>query len=107
MNTATHKRKSSRRTSSRRRSVGKFAKRALKKGIVINTIGGGAKQFPVGTTVEEIRSTLYPDTKFYKLPKMVFVDSRQNGYLDGVLPNGSYTFVNMQESRCRAQEDKL
>ena len=89
---STPKRKNSR-SSSRRRSVGKFAKRALKKGIVINTIGGETKQFPVGTTVEEIRSTLYPDTKFYKLPKMVFVDSLQNGYLDGVLPNGSYTLV--------------
>ena len=89
---STHKRKSSR-SSSRRRSVGKFAKRAFKKEIVINTMSGETKQFPVGTTVEEIRSTLYPDTKFYKLPKMVFVDSRQNGYLDGVLPNGSYTLV--------------
>jgi len=43
--------------------------------------------------LNEIRSTLYPDTKFYKLPKIVFVDSLQNGYLEGVLPNGSYTLV--------------
>jgi hypothetical protein len=65
----------------------------LKKGIVINTIGGETKQFPDGTTVEEIKGVLYPDTKFYKLPKIVFVDSQQNGYLDGVLPKGSYTLV--------------
>ena len=93
MNTPTRKRKSSRRTSSRKRSVGKFAKRAFKKGIVINTMSRETKQFPVGTIVEEISSTLYPDTKFYKLPKMVFVDSLQNGYVEGVLPRGSYTLV--------------
>ena len=65
---STHKRTSSRKTSSRRRSVGKFAKRAFKKGIVINTIGGETKQFPAGTTVEDIRNTLYPGTRFYKHP---------------------------------------
>ena len=92
MNTSTRNRKSSR-SSSRRHSVGKFAKRALKKGIVINAIGGETKQFPAGTTVEDIRNTLYPDTKFYKLRKMVFVDSLQNGYLESVLPKGSYTLV--------------
>ena len=97
---STHKRKSSRRTSSRRRSVGKFAKRALKKGIVINTISGETKQFPVGTTVEEIKRTLYPDTKFYKLPKIAFVDAlSQNGYLEGTLPNGSYTLVKIARKR--------
>ena len=89
---STHKRKSSR-SSSRRHSVGKFAKRALKKGIVINTIGGETKQFPVGTTVEEIKHTWYPDTKLYKLPKLVFVDSLLKGYVEGVLPRGSYTLV--------------
>ena len=90
---STQKLKSSRITSSRRRSVGKFAKRALKKGIAINAIGGETKQFPVGATVEEIRNTLYPDTKFYKLPKLVFVDSLLKGYVEGVLPRGSYTLV--------------
>ena len=49
---STHERNSSRRTSSCRRSVGKFAKRAFNKGIVINTISGETKQFLVGTTVE-------------------------------------------------------
>ncbi len=93
MNTSTRKRKSGRRTSSRRRSIGKFAKTALKKGVVINTMNGETKQFPVGTNVTEIKHTLYPDTKLHKLPKIVFVDSLQKGYVEGVLPRGSYTLV--------------
>ena len=93
MDTSTRKRKSSRKTSSHKRSVGKFAKTTLKRGVVINTMGGETKHFPVGTTVEDIRNTLYPGTRFYKHPKLVFVDSLQNGYVEGVLPRGSYTLV--------------
>ena len=93
MNTSTRKRKSNRRTSSRKRSVGKFAKTALKKGVVVNTMSGETKHFPVGATVEDIRNTLYPGTRFYRHPKLVFVDSLQNGYVEGVLPRGSYTLV--------------
>ena len=73
--------------------MGKFAKTALKKRVVVNTMSGEALQFPVGTTIEDIRSTLYPGTRFYKHPKLVFVDSLQNGYVEGVLPRGSYTLV--------------
>ena len=73
--------------------MGKFAKTALKKGVVVNTMSGEALQFPVGTTVEDIRNTLYPGTRFWKHPKLVFVDSLQNGYVEGVLPRGSYTLV--------------
>ena len=73
--------------------MGKFAKTALKKGVVVNTMSGETKHFPVGTTVEDIRNTLYPGTRFYRHPKLVFVDSLQNGYVEGVLPRGSYTLV--------------
>ena len=73
--------------------MGKFAKTALKKGVVVNTMSGETKHFPVGTTVEDIRNTLYPGTRFWKHPKLVFVDSLQNGYVDGVLTRGSYTLV--------------
>ncbi len=73
--------------------MGKFAKTALKKGVVINTLGGETTQFPVGTNVTEIKHTLYPDTTLHKLPKLVFVDSLHNGYVEGVLPRGSYTVV--------------
>ena len=73
--------------------MGNFAKTALKKGVVVNTMSGETKHFPVGTTVEDIRNTLYPGTRFYRHPKLVFVDSLQNGYVEGVLPRGSYTLV--------------
>ena len=73
--------------------MGKFAKTALKKGVVVNTMSGETKHFPVGTTVEDIRNTLYPGTRFYRHPKLVFVDSLQNGYVEGVLPRGLYTLV--------------
>eukprot|EP00959_Pyramimonas_sp_CCMP1952_P340219 7125760-Pyramimonas_sp.AAC.1 len=62
MDASTRTRKSSRRTSSRKRSAGKFAKTALKKGVVVNAMSGETKQFPVGTTVADIRNTLYPGT---------------------------------------------
>ena len=83
-------------SASRKSPRGSFAKRSFIKSagqIEIHTMGGDAFKFPSGTDIEEITRNLYPDTKSYMIPKLVFVDSKQNGYEQGQLKKGVYSLV--------------
>ena len=85
-----------RKGSSRKSKRGSFAKRTFRKAagqVEIHTMGGDQLKFPSGTDIEEITQTLYPDTKSYMIPKLVFVDSKQNGYEQGQLKKGVYSLV--------------
>ena len=89
-------RKARKHSSPRKSPRGSFAKRTFRKAagqIEIHTMGGDQLKFPSGTDIEEITRNLYPDTKSYMMPKLVFVDSKRNGYETGQLKKGVYTVV--------------
>ena len=83
-------------SSSRKAQRGSFAKRAFSNSagqIEIHTMGGDVLKFPSGTDIDEITRRIYPDAKSYMIPKLVVVDSKQNGYEQGQLKNGVYSVV--------------
>ena len=94
------RRKESSRKKKSKASLHKFArsvrkKKASSKSITIHSFAGDTYVFPSGTDVLSISQHLYPNTKSYRIPKLVFVDAKQQGYEGPDLPNGVYTLIKM------------
>ena len=95
------RRKESSRKKKSKASLHKFARSVRKKkagnstNITIHSFAGDTYVFPSGTDVLSISQHLYPNTKSYRIPKLVFVDAKQQGYEGPDLPNGVYTLIKM------------